>query len=113
MKVIIAGSRDITNPDFVEQAIQQSGFSITELVSGQAPGVDTLGERWARLNKIPIKPFPADWKKYGKPAGPIRNQQMADYADALIAIWHNNSSGTKDMIDKAKAKGLQVFILKV
>lgn len=113
MKVIIAGSRNITNPDFVERAIQQSGFSITEVVSGRARGVDTLGERWARLNKIPIKFFPADWKTHFKAAGPIRNQEMADYADGLIAIWHNNSSGTKDMINKAKAKGLKVFILKV
>lgn len=113
MKVIIAGGRDITNPDLVELAVRQSGFSITEVVSGRAPGVDTLGERWARMNKIPITPFPADWKKYGKPAGPIRNTQMANYAEALIAIWDGKSSGTKDMINQAQAKGLAVFIYRV
>ena len=111
MKVIIAGSRHINNPDFVAQAIAESGFSISEVVSGGAAGVDTMGERWARLNGIPIKVFPAKWKVHGKAAGPIRNQEMAEYANGLVAVWDGKSSGTKDMINRAKAEGLQVYIL--
>lgn len=113
MKTVVCGSRTITNPDLVAQAITESGFSITEIVSGHASGVDTLAERYARLNNIPLNVFPANWLRYGKSAGPKRNQEMADYAECVIAIWDGKSRGTKDMIEKAKSKGLQIYILRV
>lgn len=100
MKVIIAGSRDITNPAFVEQAIIDSGFEITEVFCGMAPGVDEIGKLWATVNNVPLRYFPADWKKHGKAAGPLRNEQMAQEADALIAV-SNGSRGTADMIRRA------------
>ena len=109
MKVIIAGSRGIDDYGLVEQAILASGFNITEVVSGGCHGVDKLGERWAKENIVPVKIFPADWSK-GKSAGPIRNGQMASYADALIAIWANNSKGTANMIDQAENNGLLVYV---
>jgi hypothetical protein len=112
MKVIIAGSRDILNRDVVENAIIESGFEITEVVSGGARGVDSIGEWWAREKKIPVKRFAPDWNKHGKAAGPIRNQQMAEYADALIAVW-NGSRGTKDMITQAAHRNLRVYIKRV
>lgn len=83
---------------------------ITEVVSGGAKGVDTLGETWAIKNGVSIKRFPAEWEKYGISAGHIRNRKMGDYADALIAIWDGNSKGTKGMIDYAKEKKLKAFI---
>ncbi|HWB02748.1 MAG TPA: DUF2493 domain-containing protein [Verrucomicrobiales bacterium] len=86
MKVIIAGPRDFHDYDTVARAVTDSGFEITEVVSGKAPGVDTLGERWAAEHGKAVKEFPADWQKYGRAAGPIRNAQMADYADALVAV---------------------------
>jgi len=117
MKTIIAGSRDITDYDKVGTLLdiihltwRERGMEITEVVSGCARGVDTLGERWANDLKIPIKQFPADWKKYGRAAGPIRNKQMAEYAAALIAIKHEVSAGTDDMIKQAKAKGLMIIV---
>ena len=110
MKTIIAGSRGINDYSIVRQAILESRFEITEIVSGGAYGVDTLGERYARENNIPIKRFLPDWNKYGKKAGILRNQEMGDYADALIAIWDGKSRGTKFMIDYAKKKGLRVFV---
>ncbi len=110
MKTIIAGSRTITNASFVNEAISKAGFVITEVVSGCAAGVDTLAERWARLNSIPIASFPANWKGHGKAAGPIRNQVMAEYADALIAVWNGKSRGTKDMIERATKLGLKVYV---
>jgi hypothetical protein len=112
MKTIIAGSRSINEYALVERAIRESGFSIKEVVSGGAAGADQLGEKWARKNGIPVKPFPADWERYGKTrAGFIRNSQMARYADALIAVWDGKSSGTADMIQKAKAAGLKVSVV--
>lgn len=110
MKVIIAGSRTITDARLVEEAIRLSGFHITEVVSGKAPnGVDGLGEAWATRNQIPVAQFPADWDTYGKAAGPIRNAQMAKYADALICVWDGVSPGSNNMIRTARSAGLPVF----
>lgn len=108
MKTIIAGSRTITDYDIVKKAVQESGFKITEVVSGTAKGVDSLGEQWALENGVPVKRFPADWNKHGNSAGPIRNEQMGDYSEALIAV-HNGSKGTAHMLEYAIKKGLHVF----
>lgn len=97
MKVIIAGSRTITDLAIVKKAVKDSGFEITEVVCGQAKGVDTLGFQYAFDNNIPIKTFPADWETHGKAAGPIRNMQMAKYADALILVWDGKSRGSDNM----------------
>lgn len=110
MKVIVAGGRDFNDFDVVANAIVESKFIITEIVSGCAAGVDTLGEIYAAENDIPVKKFPADWKKNGRSAGPIRNGQMAEYADALVAVWDGVSRGTKNMIDQATARGRQVHV---
>ena len=87
MKTIIAGSRGITDIKLVGKAVKESGFAITEVVSGTARGVDQLGEQWARNNHVPIRRFPAKWDTFGKSAGYRRNEEMADYADSLIALW--------------------------
>lgn len=122
MKVIIAGSRNITNIALVElacfKAIQKwrkKGISdyITEVVCGEAKGVDTLGKELAKKANIPIKSFPADWNLHGKKAGYLRNLEMANYADALIAIWDGKSPGTRMMINLAKQKKLKIFILNI
>ena len=110
MKVIIAGSRTITDCTIVSEAISKAGFDITEIVSGGAVGVDRCGEWYAAHHNIPIKRFLADWRRYGRKAGPIRNGQMADYADALVAVWDGASTGTKNMIELAERNGLKVFV---
>lgn len=99
MKVIIAGSRDITDKYTVIDAVKGAEFVISEVVSGVARGVDTLGEQWAEKNNIPVKQFPADWETFGRSAGYQRNYEMARYADALIAIWDGKSRGTLNMIN--------------
>jgi hypothetical protein len=110
MKTIIAGGRTITDYQLVNDAIQESGFDIGEIVSGGAAGVDTLGEQYALENDISVKRFPADWDRHGRAAGPIRNVQMTEYADALIAVWDGKSKGTKHMIGTATKQGLQVYV---
>lgn len=113
MKVVIAGSRNFKKYDLIEQVVEdviKRGINITEVVSGGARGVDTMGEAWAVKKGVNVKRYPAEWNKYGLSAGPIRNRQMGDYADALIAIWDGTSSGTKNMIDYAKEKNLLVFV---
>lgn len=115
MKTIIAGSRSVRDPRLVFQAVEASGFAptITEVVSGGCHGPDTFGELWASSRHLPIKRFPAEWDRYGLKAGPIRNRQMADYADALIVVWDGRSRGTENMIEEAQARNLQVFVHEV
>lgn len=111
MKVIIAGSRDIiVSVEKMDEIIKASGFEVTEVVSGTCRGVDISGETWAESNKIPIKPFPADWDKYFGRAGMIRNSKMAVYGETLIAIPHPTGSGTQDMIAKMRAAKKPVFV---
>jgi len=112
-RVIIAGSRSINNFKEVERLMENFCSRYpppTEIVSGHALGVDMLGERWARHNLIALKVFPADWSKHGLAAGPIRNAEMGDYADALAVAWDGKSTGTKHMIDYMKGKGKPVVI---
>ena len=111
-KVIIAGSRDITNYHAVCAAVAKSGFReiISEIVSGHARGVDQLGEKFAKEHKIPMRIFPADWDTYGKSAGHRRNREMGDYADILIALWDGKSRGTKGMIDYMYSLDKRVYI---
>lgn len=113
MKVIIAGCRDFHDYDTVEQAVVDSGFKIERVISGGAPGVDTLAVQYAKEWIIPLEVYFADWGKHGKSAGPIRNRQMAGVADALIAIWDGHSRGTKNMIEEATKRGLKVYVKRI
>lgn len=114
MKVIIAGSRDFTNYQFLLDSIYKLDYSEwTEIVSGGAKGADALGEQFAQTHNLSLKVFPADWNKLGNAAGPIRNKQMAEYADALVAFWDGKSKGTKNMIETARKLGLKTEVVKI
>lgn len=107
MKIIIAGSRSITDFNVVSYLINASNifFHLTELVSGTASGVDQLGERWAKQFGFRIKRFPADWSK-GRSAGYTRNVEMANYADACLVLWDGKSKGSQHMVDITREKGM-------
>ena len=109
MKTIIAGSRDFN--DYETLVSFCNGKNIAEVVSGTARGADKLGERFAESRDIPIKRFPANWDKFGKSAGYLRNSEMANYADACIVFWDGKSKGSKHMIDLAKEKGMDINIV--
>jgi hypothetical protein len=110
MRTIIAGSRTNNNIKDLIKAIDYCNWPITSVITGKARGVDHLGELWASYHKIPIIEFPANWKKFGKSAGYKRNKEMADNADALIALWNGKSRGTKSMIELAITNKLLVFV---
>lgn len=120
-KVVIAGSRTAADT-FTEDGLQHFITSVMNMlpvdpdviVSGDAKGVDQAGETWARDNDLPVAVFIPDWDDIDKPdavvrqgqygpynakAGHDRNERMALYADALIAVWDGESSGTRSMID--------------
>ena len=85
---------------------------LTIILSGLAKGADTLAVRYADEQDFQCLGYTADWGQFGKSAGIRRNAQMADNADALIAFWDGSSRGTKNMIEQAQAKGLQIRIIK-
>ena len=104
MKVIIAGSRHITDADALRALIDSTGWDITEVVSGGCRGVDIMGEEWATERCIPVRTFVADWAQYGREAGELRNREMAHYADGLILLWDAKSPGASCMLrESAKA----------
>jgi hypothetical protein len=113
MKVIIAGGRDFYDYKKLKSACSYflKNEPNAEIVSGAANGADKLGERYAREHGLRISSHPADWDRYKKSAGYIRNKEMAEYADALIAFWDGKSKGTKHMIDLAREHGLKVRVI--
>lgn len=115
MKVIVAGSRDFTDYEYVAEHLDKylKNFKDIIIVSGGAQGVDALGEEYAEYYGHHVKRFKANWKEHGRAAGLIRNKQMAEYADMLIAFWDGESPGTKDMIDNAKRLKLATKIIRI
>lgn len=132
IRVIVAGSRsiDANLPENRELITRHLDWILSDvlararagegaypiLVSGGAKGVDTLGEIYAmdRLahQVVPFMRFPAEWDRYGKQAGMIRNQQMAWAATHLVAFWDGESRGTRDMIRCAEESGLRVRVVR-
>ena len=110
MRTIIAGSREGFDYADVLCAVHECGWSVTTVISGNARGVDSLGERFANHRQIPCEIYPANWNLHGKSAGYKRNELMATKAEALIALWDGESRGTKHMINIAKRQGLRIYI---
>lgn len=102
MKLAVVGSRTFIDYKKMckEIGILKRSNEIEEIVSGGARGADSLAARYAREHDIPLKVFPANWRQYGNAAGIIRNQEIVDYCDELIAFWDGQSPGTRDTIQK-------------
>ena len=110
-RVIIAGGRDFDDYQLLKATMDKLLCNITDeitVVCGQAKGADTLGEQYAMEKGYTIDYYPAQWKLFGKRAGYLRNEQMAQNADALAAFWNGESRGTKNMIELAKRYGKEV-----
>ena len=115
MRLVIAGSRGITDYEVLRTAVVASGYwkqhkESLEIVSGMARGVDSLAVEFARRNGLVLWEFPADWQTHGKAAGHIRNRQMAEFCDCVLVIWDGESPGTKNMIKEAQRLHKPVFI---
>lgn len=117
-KLIVAGGRDFSEPPLMEivlndviNEIRQYCSMPIEIVSGGAKGADTLAILYAESYGYTCTVKMADWNHYGKRAGYIRNAEMAEYADGLVAFWDGKSKGTKHMINIANSKGLTVLVI--
>ena len=117
MKVAIVGSRNFTPMVLVAGFMYLLDRRI-EIVSGGAPGVDREAQQCAEAQGMKVAVFPAEWVKYRpanpnkkNPAGMIRNQQIVDYSDVVVAFWDETSPGTRNTIERAKTAGKPVHIL--
>lgn len=116
VKVIVAGGRDFDDYQMVtekmciiEELHHDQGIIV---ISGGAKGADALGERWAREFGHSYDVMVAPWAKYGKAAGPIRNEQMAAIGNVLVAFWDGRSKGTRHMLGAAIRQGLEVHLFR-
>lgn len=109
MRLIVAGSRTVRDAAVVAEAIAASAWAPTAVLHGASPGVDRLADAWARARGVPVEAFPpADDTDAAKHA---RNAQMAASGEALVAVWDPASADTTpDMIARARAAGLPVFV---
>lgn len=119
IRLIIAGSRNFNNYEYLKEKVDSIIDNLDEpieIVSGHCVGADMLGEKYASENRIPFKTFPADWDKFGKRAGLVRNTKMADYACSdgckgmLIAFPFGQSRGTHHMISVAGAYKFKYYV---
>ena len=114
MKVCVCGSRSIVKYETVAShlsLLKEQGLKFTQLVSGCCRGPDLLAETWAETVGVNIIRFPALWKRFGLSAGPIRNKQMADYSDIVIAFYDGKSAGTKQMIQYCKEINREIKVI--
>lgn len=110
MRVLVCGGRDYTDKMAVWYYLDAYGPpEITEIVSGMARGVDSFAAEWATRFGFKLYKFPADWKKHGNRAGPIRNQQMLDEGKPDLVIAFPGGNGTKDMVTRSKKAGIKVI----
>lgn len=106
-RIVIAGCRDYNNYNEAKKYIDECISDIKKdntiiILSGGSNGADKIGERYAKENGFQIELFLADWKRFGKSAGPKRNKLMAEATDYVICFWDGKSRGTKSMIEYAQ-----------
>jgi hypothetical protein len=110
MRVAIIGGRNFDDYERLSQVITNLHVPVKSIVSGGAKGADRFAERYAEEKNIPITVFLPDWEKHGKAAGMVRNVQIVENADFLVAFWDGESLGTKHSIDLAKRKKIPYII---
>lgn len=124
LRVLICGGRDFTDwEDFRNrlEAIAREHFPTTEedrygnylydvmIIHGGAPGADSLADQWAVVNWTGLEVYPANWKKHGNAAGPIRNQQMLDEGKPDLVVHFPGGKGTADMVRRAKKANIKTI----
>lgn len=119
-RILVTGSRDWPDREAVSQALNNAAkqYGRIVVVHGAWPsGADLHARQWVTAMRAirsghTEDPHPADWPRYGRPAGPIRNQKMVDLGAALcLAFPYGKSDGTRDCMHRAKLAGIRVIDL--
>jgi len=116
MRILVCGSRAWTDELIIMRELAQfaRAFGVEVVIEGGASGADAIGKRAATKLDIPVLTFPADWKRHGRAAGPIRNKQMLDEGkpDQVLAFWDGRSRGTNNMIEISRSAGIPVKVVR-
>lgn len=107
MIVLVCGGRDYDDFDKVRGVLD--AISPECVVHGGSRGADELADRWAKARGVNVVPFPADWKKFKKAAGPIRNTQMLEAAMPDLVVAFPGGAGTNDLVAKAYDMDIPVW----
>lgn len=103
LKLMVCGSRTITNRTLIftniDKFISENPDKKIIIIEGEARGVDSIAKDYALINHLDIMSFPANWSKYGRSAGMIRNEEMVKVCDFCLIFWDGKSHGTKNDID--------------
>lgn len=110
--IAIVGSRTIIDYKLMNKTLDDLGLAKNEntIITGCAKGADEAARKFAESNNIKLIVKKADWEKYDRAAGPIRNSQIIELADIVVCFWNLKSLGTKDTIIKANRKGIPVLL---
>jgi len=114
MKLAVVGSRNIIDEEMVFNSINSTIKDIQTpitIVSGGAKSVDSIAAKWAKTNDVPLIEFKADWSKFGKAAGIIRNKDIIKNCDTVLAIWDGKSKGTQNSIKLGHSLNKNVIII--
>lgn len=111
MRLLVCGGRDFDDFDAVNEELTwlSGSHSIDVLIHGGSRGADSLAGEWAKLSRIPVEVYRADWQQLGKAAGPIRNRRMLSEGRPDMVLAFPGGRGTADMIDQARAAGVTVI----
>lgn len=118
MRALVCGGRKFADAEFLRSALENLCFNGPTLpkdlviIQGGAPGADQLAKAWAFKHGIETITFAPEWRKHGKGAGPIRNQEMIDKGKPDVVIAFPGGKGTADMVERAKKAGLRLIELK-
>jgi len=110
MKVLVCGGRSFDDRALVEQTLD--AIEVTQIIEGGARGADKLAREWAESRGVPVRTFKPDWKRFGRGAGPKRNQQMLDEGKPDLVVAFPGGSGTENMMRLGRAADVRVRVVR-
>jgi hypothetical protein len=113
MKILITGSRSITDPHLVPEAVEASGWKPTHVVTQGESSTAAFAERWAASRDVPFGPMPMDLRRYKREAETLQNRALLEAVDAAIVLWDGVSPGTSRLIDEARRMGKPIYVHRV
>ena len=111
MKVGVVGTRDFKPIVLIPEFLDRLKVAPTEIISGGGGDVDAAAKRWALIRNVFYTEFPADWS-LGRRAGPLRNEQIVDASDIIIAFWVGDSPGTRSSLNLARKAGKCAYVVR-